>query len=263
MRIAIIAGSIQAGIYIAKEIEHIPDVNVSIVLCTLGTKSPLWRWARELFLAVRSFEWRTLTAKVWSYARSGKLIILRRPLNDPASTERLRSLRCDVGLHAANLIYREPTISAFKLGILNAHIGILPKYRGRSVVEWSVLQGNPTGITVFFIDSGIDTGRRIVLREFIPSDRWNDAGALKNMLFGCDARLYRKALEALMRPGVQFESNDILKGRRYYVMSNLFTQTVNEILSVGANCRCANRSQNGAFGNLSSKVEIDFVAVKE
>jgi len=128
------------------------------------------------------------------------------------------------------VIYREPTISAFRLGILNAHIGILPKYRGRSVVEWSILQGDRTGVTVFFIDSGIDTGGRIVLREFIPSDGWKDVGALKNMLFGCDARLYRQALEALMSSEFRFDSNDISKGRRYYVMSKMLTQGVNEIL---------------------------------
>src|SRR2546426_6503797 len=235
MRVAVVANSIAAGVRIATEIENLPGVDVFIVVCNVGMRPALLRWARELFLALRSFEWRTLTAKVWSYARSGKLIILRRPLNDSASTERLRSLRCDVGLHAANVIYREPTISAFKLGILNAHIGILPKYRGRSVVEWSILQGDRTGVTVFFIDSGIDTGRRIVLREFIPSDGWKDVGPLKNMLFGCDARLYRQALEALMRPGVQFERNDILKGKRYYIMSKMFTRVVNEVLRDGAN----------------------------
>jgi len=60
-----------------------------------------------------------------------------------------------------------------------------------------------------------------------------------------------------MRPGVQFENNDILKGRRYYVVSKIFTQIVDKILSVGANRGYANRSQNGAFGNLSTKVEID------
>jgi methionyl-tRNA formyltransferase len=158
-------------------------------------------------------------------------MILHRPLDDATSIARLRALQCDVGLHAANVIYREPTISAFRLGILNAHIGILPKYRGRCVVEWSVLQGDPTGITVFFIDSGIDTGDRIVLREFIPSNGWKNVGALKNMLFGCDARLYRKALEALMSSEFQFESNDISKGQRYYVMSKLFTKDVNEILA--------------------------------
>ena len=115
------------------------------------------------------------------------------------------------------MIYREATISAFRMGILNAHIGILPKYRGRSVAQWSILQGDPTGVTVFFIDSGIDTGGRIVLREFIPSKGCNDVEALRNRLFSCADRLYRQALEALGRPEFQFERNNISAGKRYYV----------------------------------------------
>jgi methionyl-tRNA formyltransferase len=136
-------------------------------------------------------------------------------------------------LHAANVIYREPTISAFRLGILNAHIGILPGYRGRSVAEWSVLQGDFTGVTVFFIDSGIDTGARIVLREFIPINGAKSVPSLKNQLFACDARLYRRAIEALMSPECQFQNNQISKGRRYYVMSKLFTNVVDQILDGG------------------------------
>jgi len=103
------------------------------------------------FSSLKSFHWGTFVAKVYGYAKRRKLIILRRPLDNPTSIERLRSLQCDVGLHAANVIYREPTISAFRLGILNAHIGILPKYRGKSVAEWSILQGDSTGATVFFL----------------------------------------------------------------------------------------------------------------
>jgi formyl transferase-like protein len=235
MRVAIVAGSIKGGIRIAKEIEKLPSVEVFIVLCNVGMRSTLLRWSREFLSVLKSLKWWTLITKGWSYAQQGRLIILHRPLDDPTSIERLGSLQCDVGLHAANVIYREPTISAFRLGILNAHIGILPKYRGRCVAEWSVLQGNPTGVTVFFIDSGIDTGHRIVLREFIPSNGRNGIRPLKNMLFGCDARLYRKALEALMQPEVQFEDNDILKGRRYYVMSKMFIHTADEILRDRAN----------------------------
>src|SRR5260370_39285000 len=235
MRIAVVASSIAAGVRIAGEIEKLAGVDVFVVVCNAGARSAPLRWSREPFVALKSFALRTLAAKAWSYARLGKLIIMRRPLDDSMSIARLRSLQCDVGLHAANVIYREPTISAFRLGILNAHIGILPKYRGRCVVEWSVLQGDPTGVTVFFIDSGIDTGGRIVLREFIPSNGWKRVGALKNMLFGCDARLYRKALEALMQPGVRFEGNEILKGKRYYVMSKMFVHTVDKILRDRAN----------------------------
>jgi folate-dependent phosphoribosylglycinamide formyltransferase PurN len=99
------------------------------------------------------------------------------------------------------------------------------------VAKWSVLQGDPTGVTVFFIDSGIDTGGHIVLREFLPSKEWNGVRALKNMLFGCDARLYGKALEALMSPEFRFQNNDISKGRRYYVMSRQFIRMVNKTLA--------------------------------
>src|SRR6267378_7955405 len=240
MRIAVVASSIAAGVRIAGEIEKLAGVDIFVVVCNMGARSAPLRWFRELFVALKSFALRTLAAQAWSYARLGKLIIMRRPLDDSMSTARLRSLQCDVGLHTANVIYREPTISAFRLGILNAHIGILPKYRGRSVAEWSVLQGDPTGVTVFFIDSGIDTGGRIVLREFIRSEGRNDVRALKNMLFGCDARLYRRALETLMRPGVRFENNDISEGRRYYVISKMLTKVVDQILADRCNLGSAN-----------------------
>jgi len=230
MRAAVLAGSIKTGIRIAEEIENLPGVDVFIVVCNVGMRSPLLRWSRELLSTLKSLKWWPLATKGYSYAQQGRLIILHRPLDDATSIERLRALQCDVGLHAANVIYREPTISSFRLGILNAHIGILPKYRGRCVAEWSVLQGDPTGVTVFFIDSGIDTGGRIILREFIPSKGWKRVGALKNMLFGCDACLYRKALEALMQPGVRFDSNDVSMGQRYYVMSKMFSYVVNKVL---------------------------------
>jgi hypothetical protein len=230
MRVAVIAGSISGGLRIAREIESLPGVDVFVVACNLGKRGPLLRWSREILAALKSLKWGPLAAMTYRYARQGRLIILHHPLDDATSIERVRSLQCDVGLHAANVIYREPAISAFGLGILNAHIGILPKYRGRSVAEWSVLQGDPTGVTVFFIDPGIDTGDRIVLRELVPSRGWRSVQALKNMLFRCDARLYRKALEAVMSAECTFESNDISKGRRYYVMSRLLTRAVNQIL---------------------------------
>jgi hypothetical protein len=232
MRVAVIAGSLAAGIRVAIEVERLPTVDVYIVCCNLGMRSPLLRWLREFALVLRTFRWRIYIPKIWRYRRSGKLIVLRRSLEDLASVERLRALRCDVGLHTANVIYREPTIAAFQIGILNAHIGILPAYRGRSVAQWSVLNGDPTGITVFFIDSSIDTGSRIVLRALVPPGGSTTVQALKTMLFDFDARLYRQALEALESDGFAYEHNDVSQGKRYYVMSRLFTGVVNTILGL-------------------------------
>jgi methionyl-tRNA formyltransferase len=230
MRVAVIATSLAAGIRIAAEIEHASAVDVSIVFWNPQLRSPLLRWLREFAVVLKSSCRRTYIKRLWGYARSGKLVILDHVLDDPASVERLRSLQYDVGVHTANVIYRESTIQAFRLGILNAHIGILPEYRGRSVAQWSVLQGDPTGVTVFFIDSGIDTGSRIVLRALIPSDGSMNVQALKKKLFGCDARLYREALEALASDSFAYQQNDVSQGKRYYVMSRLLTGVVDNIL---------------------------------
>jgi hypothetical protein len=232
MRVAVLAGSLAAGIRIATEIERLPAVDVSIVCLNQGMRSPFLRWLREIALLLKSFGWQSLT-KLWGYARSRKLVILARAPDDPGAVERLRGLQSDVGLHTTNVIYREATIAAFRLGILNAHIGILPGYRGRSVAEWSVLHGDPTGVTVFFIDSGIDTGSRIVLREVNPAKDSTSVRALKARLFASDVRLYRQALETLMAEGFEYQYNDVSQGKRYYVMSSLLTGVVDTILEDG------------------------------
>ena len=232
MRVAVIAGSIAGGMRVAREVERVAGVEILVVVCDPAKRGPVQRWLRETALLAKG--WRNWTpAQLWKYARRRRLVVLRRALGDPGSTDRVRALRCDVGLHAANVIYSERTIAAFRLGILNAHIGILPEYRGRSVAEWSVLQGDPTGVTVFFIDSGIDTGKRIVLREFIAPSGSRSVAELKKMLFESDARLYRRALEALIAPGFRFECNEVAKGQRYYVMSKMLTRVAEKILHDG------------------------------
>ena len=233
MRVAVIAGSIAGGMRVAREIERIAGVEVFVVVCDPAKRGPVLRWLREVALLAKGRRNWT-PARLWKYARRRRLVVLGEGLNHPSSTERLRALGCDAGLHAANVIYSEKTIGAFRLGILNAHIGILPEYRGRSVAEWSVLQGDSTGVTVFFIDSGIDTGKRIVLREFVAPNGSRSVGGLKQMLFECDARLYRRAMEALIAPGFRFECNEVAKGRRYYVMSKIMTKVVDGMLANGS-----------------------------
>jgi folate-dependent phosphoribosylglycinamide formyltransferase PurN len=43
-------------------------------------------------------------------------------------------------------------------GTINPHYGLLPGYRGMNVAEWSIRNDDPVGVTVHFVDSGIDTG---------------------------------------------------------------------------------------------------------
>jgi methionyl-tRNA formyltransferase len=160
---------------------------------------------------------------------SGRLIFLRHALHDERSVATLKSLKLDVGLHKTGVIYRDVTIDAFSLGIMNHHIGILPAYRGRSVVEWSILQGDPVGITVFFIDAGIDTGSRVLISEEVDISSCRSVTEAKQYLFDLDRVFFPKALASLSDSKPTFGVNDG-SGRRYFVMSKLFQGVVDRLL---------------------------------
>lgn len=81
----------------------------------------------------------------------------------------LEELAPDLGVHAGAGILRQGTLAAHRLGVLNAHMGLLPWLRGMNVAEWSVLYGLAVGCTVHLIDPGIDTGD-ILAHRLVPVD---------------------------------------------------------------------------------------------
>jgi methionyl-tRNA formyltransferase len=73
-------------------------------------------------------------------------------------------------------IIRQPLLLAAPLGFINVHPGKLPWYRGRSTVNWAIVNGeSEVGITVHVMDQGIDTGD-ILLQETVPIE-WSDTYA--------------------------------------------------------------------------------------
>ncbi len=186
--------------------------------------SHLANLVRVVLTAIKGFDLKPL-----QLFRTGRLIFVRGPFHHQESIETLRELRLDVGLHKAGVIYRDATIAAFRLGILNHHIGILPAYRGRSVLEWSILQGDTVGVTVFFIDTGIDTGARILISEEVDIGGYRSVTEAKEYLFNLDRVFFRKALTLLTVSKPAFQLNDGT-GRRYFVMSKLFQGVVDRLL---------------------------------
>lgn len=152
-------------------------------------------------------------------------------LSDRPVLDGLHALNADVGLHATPVIYRSDVIVCFRLGILNAHIGLLPKYRGRSVMEWSIVEGDPTGITTFFIDEGIDTGTRIILREEMSVRGFGTVRSAKSYLFSLAPDMYAQALTKLGDPDFVPLRQQLAEGKRWYVMSALLAGVVDELLS--------------------------------
>jgi len=85
-------------------------------------------------------------------------------LNTPESLDRLQSLSPDLLISiAGNEIFRKPLIELAPKGCLNLHTALLPKYRGLMPSFWVLKNGEKeTGVSVFFVDEGIDSGPILV-----------------------------------------------------------------------------------------------------
>jgi len=89
--------------------------------------------------------------------------------NDSDCESLVNKLKPDYIILGGTRILKEPIINLVKNGVLNAHPALLPKYQGLDCVSWSILNDDPVGATVHYIDSGIDSGP-IVLQESIDYD---------------------------------------------------------------------------------------------
>lgn len=96
-------------------------------------------------------------------------IILEKGINHPESVAILRSYNPDLLISiAGNQIFKKPIIELAPKGCLNLHTALLPKYRGLMPTFW-VLKNNEkeTGVSVFFVDEGIDSGPIIVQKPVV------------------------------------------------------------------------------------------------
>lgn len=116
-------------------------------------------------------------------------------------------------------IFRTRLIDATPYGIINCHTGALPFYRGRNPLNWALVNGeNAFGITVHFIDEGIDTGD-VVLQQLVPigpDDTYSDLLHRAHDL--CASTL----LEALiiLKEGRVLRRAQITRGRGYTYFSS-------------------------------------------
>jgi len=108
---------------------------------------------------------------VLTYCRSRGIAVLETgPLESADAVAAIKALRPDLGIHAGAGLLRRPLIDVFRFGILNAHMGLLPSYRGMNVAEWAALEGAPVGCTVHLIDTGIDTGPILATQQVDIAD---------------------------------------------------------------------------------------------
>ena len=86
--------------------------------------------------------------------------------NDPACVDLIRSASIHLAVLGDTRIIKESVIHECNLGIINVHPGLLPEIRGNNPYVWAILEGKAQGVTVHFIDKGVDTGP-ILLRRVL------------------------------------------------------------------------------------------------
>lgn len=85
-----------------------------------------------------------------------------------------------------------------RLGCINVHGSLLPKYRGAAPIQWAVINGEKiTGITTMYMDVGMDTGDMIVKKE-IPIEDSDTLGSLSDKLSKLGASLLEEVLPSII-----------------------------------------------------------------
>jgi len=102
--------------------------------------------------------------------------------NAPDAMERLGEWSPDLIIFTGGNILRRQLLETPRLGVLNVHLGLLPEIRGMSSPEWSLLKGVPVGVSVHFMDSGIDTGPVLHRYEFPGLERCESLSDLRHRL---------------------------------------------------------------------------------
>lgn len=110
---------------------------------------------------------------VKEYALSVGLPVLQpEKMKDPTFIEELRSYNADLQVVVAFRMLPEIVWAMPRFGTFNVHAALLPQYRGAAPINWAIINGETTtGVTTFFLDHDIDTGRIILQKKFnIPDD---------------------------------------------------------------------------------------------
>ena len=93
-------------------------------------------------------------------------------MKDPEFVAQLARYEADIQVVVAFRMLPEVVWGMPRYGTFNVHAALLPQYRGAAPINWAIINGETeTGVTTFFLDHDIDTGRIILQKPFaIPDD---------------------------------------------------------------------------------------------
>ncbi|KAA6327919.1 Methionyl-tRNA formyltransferase [termite gut metagenome] len=131
-------------------------------------------------------------------------------LKEEIFIEALRRWKADLQIVVAFRMLPEVVWNMPRLGTFNLHASLLPQYRGAAPINWAVINGETeTGITTFFLQHEIDTGR-VIQQVHLPIADTDNVGTVHDKLMLLGGRLVIKTVDALIAGTVKSIPQDEL-----------------------------------------------------
>ncbi len=155
--------------------------------------------------------------------------------------KKLHKYNCDLFVSMSfDQIFNLELLQIPKLGAINCHASKLPFYRGRNILNWVLINDEKEfGITVHYIDEGIDTGDIILQKTFPISDKDNYKSLLNLSYKECPTILYEAVLLILHNKVKRISQNSISLDGNY--------------------CKKRNKGDEFIKGNLTTRQLFNFV----
>lgn len=152
-------------------------------------------------------------------SRAGARCLVTTRLDSEEAVGHMRAARPDVIAFTGGGLLRGPLLAVAPHGVLNVHMGVLPRYRGMDVVEWPLLEGRPdeVGLTVHRMDSGLDTGP-IHRVQLVARHSGETMAALRGRMEVLMVDLMCATLEAIRDGTAAPAAQAPESGRQYFVM---------------------------------------------
>lgn len=130
----------------------------------------------------------------------------------------VRHLKPEIGISAYfGYILRAEFLDLLAAGCINVHPAFLPYNRGAYPNVWSIVEGTPAGVTIHYIDEGIDTGDIIVQRE-VPVEPFDTGETLYRRLEREAVSLFREAWPDIRAGNIARVPQDRGQGTSHRVM---------------------------------------------
>lgn len=145
--------------------------------------------------------------------------VLTPNFHDEESLKFVSQLSPDLLVFTGGGIIRKTLIERARLGAVNCHMGILPKYRGMDCTYWAILNHDlgDIGFTTHLIDSGVDTGP-IIKRHHVNVEKFGSVDEIIKEMELQMAPALTDAVARLLADEVQPASQASIEGLQYYTI---------------------------------------------